>query len=90
MHTLRYTNRVLTVVAVLLTLNLYAQFTAAGPSTAAPARADSLAKGVGSQAARQAEIAKGVQQIGRTVEAMNQALTDGSVRVKVENFPAEK
>lgn len=94
MKTLRYLNSVLTVIAVLLTLNLYVQLTAPAGATVAsfatPAHAAADEKrGVGSQAARQAEMVNAIKQMAKTTEMINATLTGGDpLRVKVENFPA--
>ena len=94
MKTLRYLNSVLTVIAVLLTLNLYVQLTApAGGNVASfttPAHAAEAKRGVGSQAARQNEMTKAIKQLAKTAEMINVTLTTGDpLRVKVENFPAK-
>jgi len=87
MKTLRYLNSVLTVIAVLLTLNLYVQLTTpAGGNVASFA----TPRGVGSQAARQNEMTKAIKQLAKTAEMINVTLTTGDpLRVKVENFPAK-
>jgi len=93
MKTLRYLNSVLTVIAVLLTLNLYVQLTAPAGATAAsfatPAHAAPDSKrGVGSQAARQAEMTKALQELVKTTQTLNLTLTNRSTQVQVTNFPA--
>ena len=89
MKQLRYMNSVLTVIAVLLTLNLYAQLTgtpAGGVvSTAQQAHAADRAQGVGSQAARQQEMVDQLRSLNETVSTLSTTLTDGSVRVSVDS-----
>ena len=93
MKTLRYLNTVLTVIAVLLTLNVYLQLTAspagAAVSTATEARAadKSKAKGVGSTAAREQAQLEALQDINSNLAALSTKLSDGSVRVKVDSMP---
>ncbi len=94
MKTLRYLNSVLTVIAVLLTLNLYVQLTApVGPtavSFATPAHAAAKDKrGVGSQAARQGEMINAIKQLAKTTETIKATLSGAPLRVQVENFPAQ-
>ncbi|MEO1237302.1 MAG: hypothetical protein AAFX76_10995, partial [Planctomycetota bacterium] len=94
MNSLRYLNRVLTVLAILLTVNIYVQLTgtAAGSavSTAnvAHARGDTP-KGVGSTAAREQAQLEELRSLNRAVAQLNTTLTNGSVRVGVDNFPAQ-
>lgn len=92
MKTLRYLNSVLTVIAVLLTLNLYVQLTAPAGSPAVsfatPAHAAEAKRGVGSQAARQNDMIKAIKQLSKSAEMINVTLTSGTpLRVNVENFP---
>ena len=95
MKHLRYLNAVLTVLAVLLTANLYVQLTA--PSGGAAAAAWPLIdtahaqsdgkKGVGSQAARQAEMAESLKRLVQSVDNLSGKL-DRPLPVQVQNFPA--
>ena len=93
MKTLRYSNAVLTVIAVLLTLNLYVLLagTPAGSalSAATEARAGD-ARGVGSQAERLQEIHQAMTDLNLSVEQINTTLTGGALRVKLEGAPAEQ
>lgn len=92
MKTLRYLNTVLTVIALLLTLNLYVQLTGtpagAMVSTANEAHAAAEPKGVGSTAARQQAMVEALDSLNTSVSAINKTLTDGSVRVRVDSLPA--
>ncbi|MEM7626841.1 MAG: hypothetical protein AAF333_14700 [Planctomycetota bacterium] len=93
MKTLRYLNTVLTVIAVLLTLNVYLQLTAspagAAVSSATEARAADKPKGVGSTAAREQAQLETLRDINNNLVALGAKLTDGSVRVKVDSMPAQ-
>ena len=92
MKTLRYSNAVLTVMAVLLTLNLYVLLagTPAGStlSAATEARAGD-ARGVGSQAERQQEILQALTDLKLGVEQINTTLTGGALRVKIDGAAEE-
>lgn len=95
MKHLRYLNSLLTVIAVLLTLNLYVQVTAPASVTTAvnlatPAHAAAKDKrGVGSQAARQGEMIAAIKQLAKTTETINATLSGAPLRVQVENFPVQ-
>lgn len=87
MKTLRYSNTILTVIAVLLTLNLYITLadSPAGSTLSAANEAHAAeARGVGSQAERQQEILKALTDMKASVEKINTTLTSGALRVKVE------
>ena len=90
MKSLSYCNRVLTVIAVLLTLNLYVQLTGtAGGAVVTPvteARADrGPDRGVGNAAAAQLDQ---LRQINVGISALAATLVEGTVRVKVDSMPA--
>ena len=93
MKSLSYCNRVLTVIAVLLTLNLYLQLTdspagsAVAPATQAHAAQRAPDRGVGNAA--QATLDE-LRQINAGLAALNGTLTDGTVRVKVDSMPASE
>ncbi|MEM8737221.1 MAG: hypothetical protein AAGG38_01920 [Planctomycetota bacterium] len=93
MKSLRYLNSVLTVLAILLTLNVYLQLagTSAGAavSTVNVAHAKDRPKGVGSTAAREQAQLEELRNISRTMTQLNTALTNGSIRVKVDSLPAQ-
>lgn len=91
MKTLRYLNTVLTVIAILLTLNVYLQLTGtpagAAVSVAQEAHAaDKPVRGVGSSAQAQLDQLK---EINENLARLSGKLTDGSVRVKVDSLPAD-
>ncbi|MBB6430027.1 hypothetical protein [Algisphaera agarilytica] len=92
MKTLRYLNTVLTVIAILLTLNVYIQLTGtpagAAVSVAQEAHASEKkpVRGVGSSAQAQLDQLK---EINENLARLSGKLTDGSVRVKVDSLPAE-
>lgn len=90
MKTLRYLNTVLTVIAILLTLNVYVQLTGtsagASVSTIQEAHAaDKPARGVGSSAQAQLDQLKAINE---NLSRLSGKLTDGSMRVKVDSMPA--
>ena len=90
MKTLRYLNTVLTVIAILLTLNVYLQLTgtpAGGAVSVAQEAhaADKPARGVGSSAQAQLDQLK---EINANLSRLSGKLSDGSVRVKVDSMPA--
>jgi hypothetical protein len=91
MKTLRYLNTVLTLIALLLTLNLYVQLTAtpAGAAITAgtAAHANDRPRGVGSTAAREAAQLDELREINATLTVLTAKLGDGSVRVKVDSLP---
>ena len=94
MKNLNYLNRVLTVIAVLLTINLYVQITGThAGSVVAPANEamaeDRNPRGVGSTAAREAAQLDELRAISAGVERIAATLTDGSARVKVDSLPVE-
>ena len=93
MKTLRYLNTVLTLIALLLTLNLYVQITAtpagAAISPATPAMAADQPRGVGSSAAREAAQLEEMQAMNQKLSTIAAALVDGSMRVKVDSMPAQ-
>lgn len=84
MKHLRYLNAVLTVIAVLLTLNLYAVWTV-GPATM-PSYANASAKPFPQpeqQAVDQLKL------VNKNLESLERTLTSETITVKVENFPEE-
>ncbi|MEM1028433.1 MAG: hypothetical protein AAGJ38_10150 [Planctomycetota bacterium] len=90
MKTLRYLNTVLTVIAILLTLNVYLQLTgtpAGGAVSVAQEAhaADKPGRGVGSSAQAQLDQLK---EINANLSRLSGKLSDGSVRVKVDSMPA--
>ncbi len=90
MKTLSYCNRVLTVIAVLLTLNLYVQLTdtAAGGVIAPVAEAHAAPRperGVGNAATAQLDE---LRQINSNLNTIAATMIDGTVRVKVDSMPA--
>lgn len=91
MKTLRYLNTILTVIAILLTLNVYVQLTGtpagSAVSIAQEARAaDKPTRGVGSANAAQLSELKSINE---NLNRLAGKLTDGSIRVKVDSMPAQ-
>lgn len=90
MKTLRYLNTVLTVIAILLTLNVYVQLTGTSAGAAVSTvqevhAADKPTRGVGSSAQAQLDQLK---EINANLSRLSGKLADGSMRVKVDSMPA--
>ena len=85
MKRLRYLNAVLTVIAVLLTLNLYAMWTL-GPATT-PSYAHAAAKPF-PQPEQQA--VNELKRINKALDSLEKTLTSETFKVTVENFPKEQ
>jgi len=91
MKTLRYLNTVLTVIAVLLTLNVYVQLTGTPAGSAVSVTqeahaADRPTRGVGSANAAQLDQLKAINE---NLSRLAGKLTDGTMRVKVDSMPIE-
>ena len=84
MKHLRYLNAVLTVIAVLLTLNLYAMWTL-GPATT-PSFANASAKPF-PQPEQQA--VDQLKRINKALDSLDKTLTSETFKVTVENLPEE-
>ncbi len=86
MKTFRYMNAVLTVIAVLLTLNLWTMWTA----DAVPARsnldfaAPAQAQGLPNAAAQRQEMISALKQQTQAITEMSKTLKSGQVRVRIE------
>ena len=84
MPALRYTNAVLTLLAVLLSANLWVQVSGpAGTGLATPANA----QGVGNSSQRQVEILKQIENANDQLRAINSNLI-GGIQVEVTSMPA--
>lgn len=84
MKRLRYLNAVLTVIAVLLTLNLYAMWTL-GPATT-PSYANAAAQPF-PQPEQQA--VNELKRINKALDSLEKTLTSETFKVTVENLPEE-
>lgn len=84
MKHLRYLNAVLTVIAVLLTLNLYAMWTL-GPATT-PSYAHAAAKPFPQP---QQQTVDQLKLVNKKLDALEQTLTSETFQVTVENLPEE-
>jgi len=86
MRSLRYLNTVLTMIMVLLTLNVYALWSAtpAGNllSTAAEVRAE--AGGIPNAAKQRKDILDELKKVTSELSSLQTTMTDGSVRVRLE------
>lgn len=97
----RYLNGVLTIIAVLLTLQLWTSWTggpAAGnsgefaggmPDFASVAHAQEDAKGIPNAGAQRREIVELLKKLTIQTEALTGLFRSGQARVKVEGAPAE-
>lgn len=85
MKHLRYLNAVLTVIAVLLTLNLYAMWTT-GVATA-PRYAHAAAKPFPQP---QQQTVDQLKLVNKKLDALEQTLTSETFKVTVENLPEER
>lgn len=86
MRNLRYTNAILTVLAVLLTLNLYAGWSTSPGGRLVSLEGEAVAQetGIANAGAQRREMIDVLKQLNATVGEMKKTLTDGSARVKVE------
>lgn len=100
MKSLRYLNVILTVLAVLLTLQLWTVWNghgtpiAAAPSIATPALAQSRgptpgASGIPDAGAQRREMVDLLKKLVVQTDEVKSVLTSGQVRVRVENPPKE-
>lgn len=94
MRSLRYLNTILTLIAVLLTLNLWTAWTAS-PSPAVDfateARAaDDRPSGVGGSAARQKAMVDELKSMNKKLDSIETTLTSGKMRVKIDSMPASR
>lgn len=81
MRRLRYLNTILTVIAVLLTLNLWTMWAASGsPDGSAPARAEGLANA----AAQRQQIVDQVRTQNQKMDQLIALLKSGQMRVRIE------
>ena len=85
MPALRYTNAVLTLLAVLLSANLWVLVS--GPAGTGLA-GEAHAQGVGNTAQRQVEILEEIEQANEKLTAINANLL-GGIKVEVVSMPAE-
>lgn len=86
MPSLRYLNSVLTIIAVLLTLNVYALWTAA-PAGSALAPAETYAaenQGIPNAGQQRLEMINQLKQANAELSVLHRTLTSGQVRVQVE------
>ena len=85
MRRMRYLNTILTVLAVLLTLNLYATWSVSPVSIASEAQA----QGISNAGSQRKEMVDLLKQINVRLSDMNKSLSDGSVRVRVEGVESQ-
>ena len=93
MKTLRYLNSILTVIAVLLTINVYVQLTGTPAGTTLSVATEAQAadknpkRGVGATAAREAAQLEELKAINVGLDRLAASLTNGSIKVQVESMP---
>jgi len=92
MRSLRYLNTVLTLIAILLTLNLWTVWTAgpapvelASDAHAAPAVDPMI--GTENSGERQKQMVGELKALNKAVSALDSTLTSGKVRVTVDSMP---
>lgn len=92
MRSLRYLNTVLTLIAILLTLNLYVGWTTTPGgellSIASEAHAQESG-GIANAGAQRKEMIDLLKQMNASVNEMQKTLTNGSARVRVEGGKTE-
>ena len=86
MNRLRYTNAVLTVLALLLSLNLWVELSGPG-SAALPGVQTAHAQGVGGGGAREVEMIRQLENLNAATKAI-QAQLVGGISVDVKSMPA--
>lgn len=89
MRSLRYLNSVLTIIAVLLTLNLYTMWTASPGGELLSASQEAHAQGIPNAGAQRKQIIDELAALQVSVNDLKTTLTNGSVRVVVDSMPSE-
>ncbi len=89
MPSLRYLNSVLTLLAVLLSLNLWTTWTMTPASEVVSTSQEAHAQGIPNAGAQRKAILDEVTAVKQAVTDLKTTLTNGSVRVKVDSMPAE-
>lgn len=82
----KYLNSVLTVIAVLLALNLWVGVHQSPAAAAIDPSADALAQGRVDAGKQRADMIAELKNLSGKVDAMSKKLTDGSMKVTVENM----
>ena len=94
MRSMRYLNTVLTILAVLLTLNLWTQWTATPGGrllwTAQEAHAAEPARGLPNAAQQRRETVQQLKQLNTEVRSLKQMFASGQARVRLEAAPQKK
>lgn len=85
MPSLRYLNSMLTIIAVLLTLNVYAMWTAAPAHVTAPADAYAAEPaGLPNAGKQRKDMIDELKKVNGNIDALKSALLSGKVKVQVE------
>lgn len=89
MNQSKYLNAVLTVIALLLGLNLWIGAHTAPAASAMDPASEALAQGRVDAGQQRADMIAELKKLSGKVDALSGKLTDGSVKVKVENLDTE-
>lgn len=84
MRSLRYCNVVLTVIAVLLTLNLWTAWTTTPGGSLMSVADDAHAQGIPNAGAQRKAIVDELKKVNTELKSLGSTLKSGTVRVKVE------
>jgi hypothetical protein len=88
MRSIRYLNVILTVIAVLLTLQLWTSWTG-GPAPQFDNTAHAQAGGIPNAGAQRLEMINLLKKLNQNVESQTQLMRSGKVRVRVESGSAQ-
>ncbi len=84
MRSLRYLNTVLTVIAVLLTVNVWTMWTATPGGDALSVATEARASGIANAGAQRKQIVDAVKQVQTEVGEVKAMFKDGTARVRLE------
>ncbi len=84
MRSLRYLNTVLTLIAILLTLNLFTMWSVGVGGEAASLSSTAHAQGTANAAQQRQNIVDQLKLVNVNINQLNQTLTSGRVRVSIE------
>ena len=90
MRSLRYLNTVLTLIAVLLTLNLWTMWSVTPGGELVGLATNASAAGIPNAGAQRKAMVDALKQVNVNLGAIHTMLKDGSVRVKIEALPEKK
>lgn len=81
----KYLNSVLTVIALLLALNLWVGAHQSPVAAAMDPSSEALAQGRIDAGQQRAEMIKELRLLGSKVDSMSKKLSDGSIKIKIED-----